>query len=242
MNNVVVDIGNTRTKFAVFDEADHIICRGYSESELYAAVPKYAPFQTLLVASGSLSDELRTFLAAYSEQTYEAHNGMSMPLKIAYETPQTLGFDRIASCCGAIYLDPTSDNILVIDTGTAITYNYVVKNTFIGGNISPGVGMRFRALHDYTAHLPELKYPRKVDQKIGKNTQEAMESGVMQGVVYEIEKYIENYRKSIDSEGSVWITGGYFEYLNGMKKLDIKYNSDLSLIGLNEILKKQQIQ
>ena len=129
-----------------------------------------------------------------------------IPIDNLYSTPETLGPDRLAASIGANALCPYSD-ILVIDMGTAITYDYVNANgQYLGGNISPGIEMRFKALHDFTAKLPLVDKSGTLNA-IGSNTEEAIRAGVILGMKHEVEGYIREFL-SKNSHVSVFLTGG----------------------------------
>ncbi len=130
----------------------------------------------------------------------------SIPIVNAYHTPATLGPDRLAAAIGAHAKCPDTD-ILVIDMGTAITYDYVSRDgTYLGGNIAPGIDMRFKALHDYTAKLPLVSKDGELSY-IGTTTETAIRAGVILGVKYEIEGYIREFM-SKSGNVSVFLTGG----------------------------------
>ena len=156
-----------------------------------------------------------------------------VPIGNAYLTPDTLGVDRLAAAVGAVALTG-SGNCLIVDFGTAITVDLVTDGVFCGGNISPGVGMRFRALHDYTSRLPECS-PAEVASALGSSTREAIEQGVMQGVMYEIEGHIARLTEKI-KDLSVIFTGGDAKYFVKRIKNTIFANRELVICGLNRIL------
>ena len=165
----------------------------------------------------------------------EASPALEVPLKIGYATPETLGFDRIAICVGAKSYYPGA-SLLVIDSGTCITYNYVsAEGVFLGGNISPGLEMRFNGLHRFTARLP-LVTPTETYGGIGQSTEEAIRNGVMSGMLFEVQQYIECFLGQYP-EGHVLITGGNAHFLERHLTPDILFCKYLSFVGLNEILK-----
>jgi type III pantothenate kinase len=156
-----------------------------------------------------------------------------LPFKIEYQTPDTLGTDRIASAAGAFDLYPGKD-ILVIDAGTAITFDYLSDNAFKGGNISPGIKMRFKALNKFTGKLP-LVMPTGIYTSPGQNTTDAITSGVITGVTYEINEYIRTFvKKHTDFE--IILTGGDSGFLKDKIDYQITYMPDIVIDGLNNIL------
>ena len=157
-----------------------------------------------------------------------------IPIKNGYHTPNTLGADRLAAAVGAWAMSPQSD-VMVVDFGTAITIDYVVKGEFLGGNISPGVTTRFRALADYTACLP-LCEPTEDVLEYGRTTKEAIEQGVMRGVEHEIRGYVEAFSKENDKKRIIF-TGGDAKYFVMRIKNTIFADCEPLIFGLATILK-----
>lgn len=156
-----------------------------------------------------------------------------VPLGNDYLTPATLGRDRLAAAVGADLLYPGRP-VLIVDFGTAVTLDFVSGGRFRGGFISPGLKTRFRALHDYTAALPELG-PSDENLPFGRSTRESIQQGVQQGLRYEIEGHIARMRAEFD-DLSVIFTGGDAEYFVKRIKNTIFANCDLVFAGLNRIL------
>ena len=189
----------------------------------------------MLSGSGKVPEGTRMLLKELADSFWEASSQMKLPLQLGYATPQTLGFDRIANCVGAMELYPGCP-LLVIDSGTCITYNYVSDGgVFLGGNISPGLEMRFNGLHRFTARLP-LVTPTETYGGIGQSTEEAIRNGVMSGMLFEVQQYIECFLGQYP-EGHVLITGGNAHFLERHLTPDILFCKYLSFVGLNEILK-----
>lgn len=235
--NVVVDVGNTRIKYAFFEEKS-LIEMGYSLEDLEEALRKHKEegkkIFVLLSASGRIPKEVVSFLKEVAYFFQEASVAMSLPLKIGYLTPETLGFDRIAICVGAMKLFPNTP-LLVIDSGTCITFNYVdAMGVFLGGNISPGLEIRFKSLHQYTAKLPNV-LPEEKYGGFGRTTEEAIRNGVMFGMLFEIKNYIHQFRKE-EPMGAVVITGGNAHFLKNDLFENVRFCDTLGFVGLNEIL------
>ena len=151
-----------------------------------------------------------------------------------YETPETLGVDRIALVSGAVKKFPNK-NILIIDAGTCITFDFVNdKTVYFGGAISPGIEMRYKSLHAFTSKLPilEKNYPQNF---IGKNTIESINSGIVNGVTQEIKGVINQYKKKY-TDLTVVLTGGDINFLAKQLKSSIFAHQNFLLEGLNEIL------
>jgi|YNPMSStandDraft_1061717.scaffolds.fasta_scaffold00207_7 type III pantothenate kinase len=158
-----------------------------------------------------------------------------LPIKNFYETPNTLGYDRIASVVGAIELFPDI-NSLVIDAGTAITYDIITKNKeYLGGAISPGINLRFKALNEFTANLP-LETFKNISTFPAKNTSNCIKTGVIEGVLAEIEHFIEDATIQFSPLQTI-ITGGDSTNLVKYLKKTIFVEENLVLIGLINILK-----
>jgi type III pantothenate kinase len=152
-----------------------------------------------------------------------------------YTTPKTLGVDRIAAVCGALQLFPQRD-CLVIDTGTCITYEFLDRNArYHGGSISPGIAMRFEAMHRFTSRLPLVK-PEINVPLVGDSTESAMQSGVIQGVRAEVEGIIQKYTDQYP-DLKVIICGGDVRFFENHLKQTVFVAPDLVLIGLNLILR-----
>ena len=159
---------------------------------------------------------------------------VALPVKIGYETPETLGKDRLAAVVGATYLRP-GRNILIIDAGTAITYELVeASGLYKGGNISPGMTTRFRALHQFTSRLPLVMETEEIPL-VGTSTGMAIRAGVVNGIVYEMDGYIDTLKAKYP-DLLVFLTGGHSFYFERRLKNSIFADINLVLIGLNRIL------
>jgi len=159
---------------------------------------------------------------------------LGFPITISYDTPQTLGVDRIAAACGAFELFPNSD-CLVIDMGTCITYDFLsARGVYEGGAIAPGVKMRFKAMNHFTARLP-LVDPVADAPLTGKSTVTSMQSGVINGILEEIKGFISRYQSRCPDLKTV-VCGGDLVFFENSIKPSIFAAPDLVLIGLNRIL------
>jgi type III pantothenate kinase len=157
-----------------------------------------------------------------------------IPVENKYSTPETLGKDRLAAIVGAAYLKPGSD-ILVIDAGTAITYDFIDSNrNFLGGNIAPGIDLRLRSLHEFTQKLPIVE-PKTESPFLGDSTESAILSGALYGIVFEIDGYIDALKIKYP-QLSTFLTGGSTFYFDTKLKNAIFAERNLVLIGLNRIL------
>lgn len=240
--NLVIDVGNTRIKYAFFDR-NELGEVGYDLNilvhKMHLIKEQKVEINLLLSGSGNVDPQIRQELLNLADFRLEANPEMKLPLELGYDTPRTLGFDRIAACVGANELYPRH-NLLVIDSGTAITYNYVnERGVFLGGNISPGMEIRFRALHQYTAKLPYVESRMKYGG-VGKNTPDAIVNGVMEGILFEVRGYIDDFGKK-EKNAMVLITGGNSCFLKHRLPDGICFNENLGFIGLNKILEYYKI-
>jgi type III pantothenate kinase len=157
-----------------------------------------------------------------------------IPFKNLYKTPKTLGVDRIALVAAAVN-DYPNEHVLVIDAGSCITYDFVDKNgEYYGGAISPGIEMRYKSLHSYTANLPKLSLINKIPA-IGNSTENSIHIGVLNGIIQEIEGTIAQF-KARNQKLTVVLTGGDTIFLAKNLKSTIFANPNFLLEGLNSIL------
>jgi type III pantothenate kinase len=157
-----------------------------------------------------------------------------LPFINKYKTPSTLGADRLALVAGALKYFPDK-NVLIISMGTCITYDFITsRKEYLGGSISPGMEMRFEALNTFTARLPLVK-PKQVKTLLGRSTDESILTGVILGIVHEMEGFISTYRKLYPTL-KIILTGGDAPLFAGRLKSSIFAVPELSLTGLNEIL------
>jgi type III pantothenate kinase len=234
--NLIIDIGNTSFKVALFEKEQivHMLrLSGFTAlekllNELEQPVNK-AILSTVRDVHGSIISMIER-VAGYLHIL--THNS-SFPFKIDYQTPETLGMDRLAAIAGA-YNKYRDRNVLVIDAGTAITYDLLINGVYSGGAISPGVDIRFRALASFTGRLPMVERNEDTDFP-ARNTISGINCGVVNGIVFEINEYIRNFKK-IYPDGLVIMTGGDSDYLAAKSAVRITMDPDLVIRGLNFIL------
>lgn len=234
--NLVVDIGNSSTKLAIFEGREKIsvsrfneLSREELEKELLGLRLKRAIVSSVKKLPADISDLFFTNIPFVHVLTHKS----KLPFKIEYETPETLGPDRIAAVTGAFILFPGTE-ILVIDAGTAITYDFLSADIYRGGNISPGLSMRFMALNKFTGSLP-LVSPNDNYTSPGRNTADAIRAGVITGMTYEINEYIRTFEKK-HNDFKILLTGGDSLYLKDKINHQIIYTPDIVIDGLNYIL------
>lgn len=234
--NLAVDIGNSRSKLAVFDN-DKIVysdaAESFTENKMAFLLRRFPISGCILSAVSSSATDIKDFLAKHSRLII-LDSKTPLPVKNLYKTPLTLGNDRIAAVAGAYALYP-NENVLVLDVGTAITYEFLNKaGEYLGGGISPGVRLRFKALNAYTNNLPLIE-PQLVDFLIGSGTKDSILSGVMNGTRLEMEGIIREYAAQFEHL-RVLMTGGDAPFFESTLKSKIFAVPNLVLIGLNKIL------
>lgn len=235
--NLVIDIGNTAAKIALFEGSvmvEVVYASNRSLECLESLCSKYSVEQAIVATVIDLDGELLGRFGALRLPILWLNSQTPLPIVNLYETPETLGYDRIAAVVGAHEQFPDK-NVLVIDAGTCITYEFIDSNgQYHGGNISPGLQMRFKALHQFTGRLPLLESDgRKLP--LGRDTETAIRAGVHKGIEYEIAGYITEMKHKY-SELLVFLTGGdEFSFDTSVKSI-IFADRFLVLKGLNRIL------
>lgn len=237
MISLCIDIGNTHTKVAVFSDSeitDFRILEGNNYDQIINLLAVKQVEVAILSSVSIVPENLVSILKSNLKWFGILDHSMPIPIENLYETKETLGKDRLAAVIGANYLYPKYD-VLVIDAGTAITYDVInMKGQYLGGNISPGILMRFNALHSFTSRLPQLKMSLNFPL-FGKNTREAITSGVQQGILLEVDGTINLFRQSFP-DLKVLFTGGDAKFFDNKLKNAIFVVSNLVMIGLNRIL------
>ena len=238
MVNIIVDEGNTCCKIAVMSGVDVLfeaVDGSFDEATLRGVVVRYAPAMAAVSSTRGGGDAIAAAVRRYVERVMVVTAQSPMPIGVEYDTPQTLGVDRVAAAVGVRQLYDC-DDALIIDMGSAITFDLMEGGVFRGGNISAGVAMRLRALHDYTAALPIVEVPERAEfELLGCSTCEAMERGVMQGVLYEIEGYVERFSAEKPKIRIIFCGGDAKRFVNRIKNA-IFAGRNLVYVGLNTIL------
>ena len=233
---LAVDVGNTRIKAAVF-EGDTLLESFFFqkttiEKSIQNILNKYKNISYLVVAS--VSDVEKLTFSSFEKQVkihFVSHKDV-FPFQNCYETPKTLGIDRMVLAAGATLQYP-NQNRLVIDAGTCVTFDCIDESdNYLGGAISPGLRLRYEALHNFTAKLPllTLENPKHF---IGNSTSESIHSGVVNGLVYEIDGFIEEFKAQY-SKFIIILTGGDTDFLAKRLKNTIFANSNFLLESLNQ--------
>jgi len=234
--NLCIDQGNSSTKAGIFNQEELIESFQLRNEldEIAAIFDKYTIDSCILSSVVDNNEAIIQFLNNKKVYFEELNHKTALPIINTYSTPETLGKDRIAAVVGATFLKPAND-LLVIDAGSAITYDFVSSDSvYHGGNIAPGLNMRLRSLHEFTQKLPLIE-PKNETPFIGNDTNSAILSGSLYGIVLEIDGYI-NTLKIKYPELSVFLTGGSIFYFDTKLKSPIFAEPNLVLIGLNRIL------
>lgn len=235
--NLCIDQGNSSTKAGIFNRdklIETFVFEQFGKKELSTLLTKFTIssciFSSVTGENTGLIEELTGKIQTVIELTHTT----GIPIENNYLTPETLGKDRLAAIVGASTLMPKSD-ILVIDAGTAITYDFIDSNhRYSGGNIAPGLNLRLRALHEFTQKLPKV-VPKAETPLLGNSTESAILSGALYGIVFEIDGYIDALKIKYP-QLSTFLTGGSTFYFDTKLKNAIFAERNLVLIGLNRIL------
>ncbi len=235
MITLAIDIGNTRIKVAAFNQQlliAEITILHTKELEIF--INSHKPQHAVMCAVGKGADEVAEFIVQQNIVLLRVTYQTKFPFTIQYQTPETLGMDRLAGVAAAQYLY-ANNNCLVIDAGTCITYDFISANAhYQGGAIAPGLQMRLKAMHYFTHKLPqpELVWPENFE---GKSTNQSLLSGVCFGVADEINGKIARYSQQYGSL-QVILCGGDTVMLAKHIKNNIFAAPSLVLMGLNQIL------
>lgn len=236
--NLIIDAGNTALKLAVFDKEnivfDENVPSGFLAEKINSIFQLYPKISWAIVSSVSdIDDKLIEMLTTLCKVHVLSHKS-KIPFKNLYATSKTLGVDRIALASSAFYYN-SNGNSLIIDAGTCITYDIINKyGKYLGGAISPGISMRYKAMHKQTSKLPLLQKKGPLDF-IGDSTEASMHSGVVNGTCIEIDGIIEQYSSRF-SDLTVILTGGDAQFLSNRLKNTIFADSKFLLCGLNHLL------
>ena len=240
--HLVIDVGNTQIKIAVFEENKGVEYLTSNQNELLSAIKalkiKYPNIQKAIVASvGTIENSILSSLKNSIEIQYLTKE-CKFPFINTYSTPNTLGIDRMVLAAGAV-LEYPNQNRLVIDIGTCITYDFIDENNnYLGGAISPGIHLRYESMNQKTAKLPSLT-KKKPLHFIGNSTESCMHSGVVNGIALEIDGFIELYKAQYTNFITI-LTGGDSDFLAMRLKNTIFANSNFLLKSLNQTFQYNQ--
>ena len=244
--NLCIDQGNSRTKVALMtDEGkmiNHFIYKTFSSADVERLFDLYPITDSIISSVINIEPAVVNTLNRRSQHFVLFDHMTPVPIRNGYDTPETLGQDRLAAAVGAKSLCP-DENLLIIDAGSAITYDFVsAEGEYIGGNIAPGLKMRFTMLQRMTKKLPLVEVDEsELIPLFGKNTRDAIAAGVISGVAYEVKGYMRTFSEKV-THFQTYLTGGNAPYIinnvrnSRTEKRELRYEKHLVLIGLNHIL------
>jgi len=245
--NLCIDQGNSRTKVALMTDEGKIIkdfiYKQFSSADVERLFDLYDITDSIISSVVNIEAAVVNTLHRRSRHFVLFDHNTPVPITNCYDTPETLGQDRLAASVGAKSLCP-GENLLIIDVGSAITYDFVTeKGEYIGGNIAPGLKMRFTMLQRMTKKLPLVEVDEnELIPLFGKNTRDAIAAGVIRGVAYEVKGYMRTLREKMP-HFRTYLTGGNAPYIinnvrtSRSENRELHYEKHLVLIGLNEILR-----
>lgn len=244
--NLCIDQGNSRTKVALFRDngtvAKSFIYRSFHSAEVERLFALYPLTNSIISSVSNIEPAVVNALNRLSNKFILFDHTTPVPIRNMYDSPQTLGQDRLAAAVGANALMPNK-NLLIIDAGTAITYDVVnADNEYIGGNIAPGIKMRLTVLKQMTKKLPLVEVEEnQLIPLFGKNTTDAIAAGVIRGIVYEVKGYMRTLQERM-GDFTTFLSGGSASYIVNNLQQSVCVEKQLVLIGLNRILEYNKSQ
>lgn len=244
--NLCIDQGNSRTKVALFREdgsiAKNLMYKSFTSADVERLFSLYPIRDSIVSSVVNIDPAVVNVLHRLSTRFILFDHKTPLPLRNCYQTPETLGQDRIASAVGASYICP-KQNLLIVDAGSAITYDFVsAEDGYLGGNIAPGVKMRLTVLRQMTKKLPKVEVEENtLIPLFGKTTREAIAVGVVRGIIFEVKGYM----RTLAEQGTpfvTFVTGGNAPYILGSLQEEAQFEPHLVLIGLNCILEYNKVE
>lgn len=244
--NLCIDQGNSRTKVALFREdgsiAKNLMYKSFTSADVERLFSLYPIRDSIVSSVVNIDPAVVNVLHRLSIRFILFDHKTPLPLRNCYQTPDTLGQDRIASAVGASYICP-KQNLLIVDAGSAITYDFVsAEDGYLGGNIAPGVKMRLTVLRQMTKKLPKVEVEENtLIPLFGKTTREAIAVGVVRGIIFEVKGYM----RTLAEQGTpfvTFVTGGNAPYILGSLQEEAQFEPHLVLIGLNCILEYNKVE
>ena len=234
--NLVIDVGNSLLKIALFEKSELIQKFKFSENykrNIEDIISNYKVTHSIISNVGRIDDSIINILKE-STNLLLVSNQLKIPFKNLYKSKNTLGQDRLALVSAAAFNFP-NENVLIVDVGSCITYDFKNNNNeYLGGGISPGISMRFKSLNTFTSNLPLIDFD-SIYQLIGNNTKNSITSGVVNGTISEINGIIQQYREEFKNIRII-LTGGDSNFLLKRIKNTIFADRNFLLIGLNKLL------
>ena len=234
-NTLCLDFGNTRLKTALFENGnlkEVIVLNNDPVLHLQQIVQQYQPAASILSSVVNHDVQIEGLLKTKTK-FHKLNNQSKLPFTIPVGKPETVGADRLAIAAASVFLFPNNNN-LVIGLGSCITYNFINQShELVGGSISPGMEMRFKAMHHFTAKLPLVTTDWNVPL-IGYDTKTNLQTGVVLGMAKEIDGMIEAYSEKFGNFNAV-LTGGDIAIFEPHLKSKIFADPDLIFKGLYAI-------
>ncbi len=238
--NICIDQGNSRTKVALFDAEGKVVksfvYKSFSSADAERLFRLYPISDSIISSVVNLESSMVNTLNRLSRRFVLFDHETPVPIQNDYDSPATLGHDRLAAAVGANYLLP-DENLLIIDAGSAITYDFLTADGhFVGGNIAPGIKMRLSVLRQMTKKLPQVETEEnELIPLFGKNTRDAIAAGVIRGIVFEVKGYMRTVSEKVPHFETI-LTGGNAPYIINNVQTPVRMERNLVLIGLNRIL------
>ena len=235
--NLAIDIGNSKTKFGLFQAKKLLQFKVLDNQALAESNQLFIDFepQWTILSSVNQKAEQQLHLEEGNSKVIRLSHDTNLPFDLHYQTPETLGKDRIAAIAAAQAAYP-NENVLSIDAGTCVTYDFLdAAGHYYGGAISPGIQMRLKAMHHFTAQLPLLSWNGESAELTGKSSISSMLSGAVNGLRLEVDGFIDSYMQKYEHL-NVLVTGGDAPLFEKDLKNGIFADPNLVLKGLNEIL------
>jgi len=236
--NLIVDIGNSFTKVAIFSGdtlVKHYLHEAFSNEDLTPYMDEYGIDKAIISSVSQDAAKVAEHLEKKKCKSITLSSATALPFHVQYQTPKTLGSDRIAAVAGGQHLFP-GQPVLIIEAGTCVTYDITTeKGSYLGGAISPGLKMRYKAMHEFTKNLPLLE-PVAAAELTGTSTAASIHSGALNGLINEMDGMIDKF-KEMYPHLRIIISGGDINYFDKKLKNNIFARPNIVLIGLNQILK-----
>lgn len=232
--NLVIDYGNSSAKVGIFDQQKLVEKYVFVSPETLKIFLEQNTAENIIISSVALDPQSVSSWAVRAKKKFILNHSLPLPIVNRYATPLSLGVDRLAAVCGAKQIFPNK-NCLVVDTGTCVKYDFIDhQNNYLGGGISPGLSMRFKALNTFTMKLP-LVQAVEAPPLVGNSTESCIQSGIINGILEEINGTIGQYQKKF-KDLEVILCGGDTVFFENKLKGGIFAVPELVLKGLNSIL------
>jgi type III pantothenate kinase len=233
VKRAAIDIGNTKIKTAIFSETGEILSIQLHD-DLKSTIEYLHELKVKSVICSSVAAESEKELEQSDFQYHILNYKSKIPFNNLYQSPETLGTDRIAALAAAVQYHPKK-NVLIFDIGTCMTIDFVdAHGNYNGGNISPGLNMRLQAMYHFTHRLPETKVEAN-NGLMGLTTKQAIANGALHGLQFEIEGYAQKFA-SLYTDLTIVLCGGYTEYFDKQHKFEIFADQNFVLKGLYHLL------